>query len=240
MNNSQKSSTVITTKSIHNGDGLNKYAPNCTGSYYAAAVTAEAVAVAETPSRCTNSVYSKSQWNSSRTDISVSVHKTPITEGKYRTNFSFRLAVVPEGYPKAEAERDPRRESMVSEFTRRMTEGYDIWDDEDRPLINWKYPKLPIRVNRTHELRKEANILRINKMMEREKQMNKRNLRVSTTSSMDKKEKAWWEKGGRNGVKQQYSFAMPTNSVRSNGGWCSNVSMKSNFVNRGYSMTPRR
>lgn len=142
--------------------------------------------------------------------------------------------MVPEGYPKSDDQRNPRRESMVGEFSRKVFEGYDIWEDEDRPVINWKFPQLPIRSNKTHELRKYANLEKINRMVEREKQMNKRNAKFA--NPMDKKDTAWWEKP-KNGVKHQPSTPRLGHTNR---GWTSNVSSRSTFVTNRSVYTPRR
>lgn len=181
-------------------------------------------------------VYDAKQWTSYRTDVTGTSIRTPISSGKFRTNFSFRQAQVPEGYPKMDHERNPRRESFVAEFSRKLAEGYDIWEDEDRPVINWVFPRLPIRKNKTHELRMMANRERITKMLEREKQMNKRNTRMS--SAPDKKETAWWERS-RNGVSRTPAThagghaAVPGTPRASTGqmnrGWSSNVSARQTF-----------
>ncbi len=138
------------------------------------------------------------QWGSYRTTANELRTPCRSANSRFNTSFSFRQTRVPEGYPKMDHERNPRRGSCVSEFSRKLAEGYDIWDDVDRPVINWKYPQLPIRENKTHELRMMANLERINRMREREKQMNKRNIRAPT--GVEKKETAWWERS-RNGLR---------------------------------------
>lgn len=190
------------------------------------------------------------QWTSYRTDVTGTSIRTPISSGKFRTNFSFRQAQVPDGYPKMDHERNPRRESFVAEFSRKLAEGYDIWEDEDRPVINWVFPRLPIRKNKTHELRMMANRERITKMLEREKQMNKRNggrMMQGGAAAADKRETAWWERS-RNGVSRTPAAhagghaAVPGTPRASAGGhhhqhsganhrgWSSNVSARQTFA----------
>ncbi len=152
------------------------------------------------------------QWSSCRTTVTTSDLRTPCRSGnnensRFYSSFSFRQTRVPEGYPKMDHERNPRRGSCVSEFSRKLAEGYDIWEDSDRPIINWKYPQLPIRENRAHELRMMANLERIKKMRERETQMNKRNIRAS--SAVEKRETAWWERS-KSGYRNAPSRARPS------------------------------
>lgn len=182
----------------------------------------------------------RNEWTSYRTDVTGTSLRTPITSGKFRTAFSYRKAEVPEGYPKMDYERNPRRESTVAEFSRKLAEGYDIWDDDDRPIINWKYPHMPSRPNRTQELRTIANLEKINRMLEREKQMNKR-LSSRMMTPVEKKETAWWERP-RNGHRM---LAAATNFVRSNpqnnrAAWSSSVSHRYDSFNNGIAYTPRR
>lgn len=185
--------------------------------------------------------HQQQQWTSYRTDVTGTSMRTPISSGKFRANFSFRQAQVPEGYPKMDHERNPRRGSVVAEFSRKLAEGYDIWEDEDRPVINWVFPRLPIRKNKTHELRMMANRERITSMLEREKQMNKRNTRMM--SGADKRETAWWERSSRNGVSRTPAShagghapvpATPRTSASghhaASRGWSSNVSARQTFA----------
>lgn len=175
----------------------------------------------------------RSQWTSYRTDITSSSRRTPITSGKFRTNFSYRKAEIPHGYPKSDDYRNPRRESVVAEFSRKVFEGYDIWEDEDRPVINWKFPRMPIRTNKTSELRRFANMEKIQKMVEREQQLNKRNSRFA--NPQDKKDTAWWEKP-RSNVNGKLQSTTPRTG-QTNRGWTSNVSSRSNNYSK---YTPRR
>lgn len=180
------------------------------------------------------------EWRSYHTDVTTML-QTPSGSEKFRTNFSFRQAQIPEGYPKMDYQRNPRRESFVSEFSRKLAEGYDIWEDEDRPIINWRWPQLPIRKNRTHELRTIANRERINKMQEREKQMNKRNTRL--TAPAEKKETAWWEKSKNGSIRMKTATprAIPqTNRTLWSGSSTTN-SVRQNFLTkRGAIYTARR
>lgn len=181
----------------------------------------------------------KNGWSSLRTDVTGTSIRTPVTSGKFRTSFSFRQATVPEGYPKLEFERNPRRESVVAEFSRKLAEGYDIWDDDERPVINWRYPTLPIRANRTHDLRSMANRERINKMLERENQMNKRGSRMmQNPNTQPRKDTAWWEKP-KNGVRLPTTLRGPSQSNRS--AWSSSMTpTRNNFHQSGSIYTPRR